>query len=421
MNSSLAQFDRDIPLPELVRAVPRTRLEAALKRTIGDAWRIVDDDGSLVLESGPNASLATVAVPLRLDIEVIGSLLAPEARKAHAQIAAGWLEMVLVSAHRYRMAADLHLEAVHADYEALQQKHAALQESEARYRELAGELEQRVQAQVATIEQTQRQLYQAEKMASIGSLAAGMAHEINNPIGFIRSNLGSANSYFDTMGKALTALRQANPVAAEAIWRDFDIDFILEDMPGLLAESVSGADRITRIVANLKAYSSIDCVSDSAVDLNEAVRAAAGVIADQLPDNIRLEADLQPLRRVICDIGRMNQVLFSLLQNARQAIGPEGGVIRVASSMSGNEARIAVSDNGCGIGSDVLSRIFDPFFTTRDVGKGMGLGLTVSRDIVAAHNGRIEVETSAGAGSTFTVCIPAGDAAGTANQISSMQ
>lgn len=406
MNNPLSSFDRDIPLAELLRAVPRGRLEAALNKTVGDAWRIVEADGETVLDSGPKATAATIDVPLRIDIEVIGRLLAPEARRVHAQVAAGWLEMVLASAHRYRMAADLHLEAVNADYEALQREHAALQESEERYRELAGQLEQRVRSQVETIENAQRQLYQAEKMASIGSLAAGMAHEINNPIGFIRSNLGTANTYFDKMNKALMALHQEEPEHVKSIWRLHDIEFVLEDFPGLLAESITGADRVTRIIAHLKAYASIDCASSASIDLNDAIRAAVDVIADQLPENIRLETDLQPLRQLACDIGRMNQVLFSLLQNAWQALGPGGGMIRVTSGIVGNEIRITVNDNGCGIKREILHRIFDPFFTTHDVGKGMGLGLTVSRDIVSAHNGRIEVETAVDAGSAFTVCLP---------------
>lgn len=405
MSDSLSRFDRDIPLAELLRAVPRARLEAALNRTLGNSWRIVEADGTPILAAGAEAAAAMISLPLRVDIEEVGSVQAPEARRAHAQVVVMWLEMVLASAHRYRMAADLHLEAVHADYEELQRKHAALQESEERYRGLAEQLEQRVQAQVGVIERTQRQLYQADKLASIGSLAAGMAHEINNPIGFIRSNLGTASVYAGKMHKMLGAYRQDGAAAAAALWHELDIDFVLGDFPGLLAESIAGADRVSRIVANLKAYSNIDCVSASAVDLNDAVRAATGVIGDQLPKNIRLETDLQPLRPIVCDLSRMNQVLFALLQNARHAVGSSDGMIRIGSSMAGDEVRIAVSDDGCGIGQDILGRIFDPFFTTREVGKGMGLGLTVARDIVSAHNGRIEVETAVGAGSTFTVCL----------------
>ena len=406
MNSKLSPFDRDLSLAELLAAVPRTRLEAALNRTIGEAWRIADNDGSVLWEGRERANEEELALPLSVDIETVGRLLAPETRREQAHAAARWLEMVLTGVQRYRMAADLHLEAVHADYQALQAKHAALQASETRYRELSGQLERRVQAQVEVIERTQRQLFLSEKMASIGSLAAGMAHEINNPIGFIRSNLCTASSYFDKMRATLEAFRKGDVKQAEAAWLQYDIDYVLEDFSGLLEESVTGADRVARIVANLKAYSNIDCRNDTNVDLNDAVRAAVGVIREMMPENVRLDMDLQPLPRIVCDLSRMNQVLFALLQNARQALGQEGGGIRVASSVSGDEIRIAVSDNGCGIAEDIVSRIFDPFFTTRDVGQGMGLGLTVSNDIVSAHSGRIEVETAAGAGSTFIVCLP---------------
>lgn len=412
MSSPRKRFDSDVSLAELLRAVPRPRLEAALDATVGNAWRIVDADGTLICESKAIAGLSTtsvivaVAVPLRVDIEVVGRLQAVEERREQAEAAAKWLEMVLASAHRYRMAADLHFETITADFEELQRQHAALQESEARYRELADELDQRVKAQVEVIERAQRQLYQTEKLASIGSLAAGMAHEINNPIGFIRSNLGTASAYVDKIGETLQAFRRADRQTADALWRRFDIDFLLEDFPVMLAESESGADRVARIVSNLKAYSNIDCTAVNPVDINDAVRASASVIGDQLPDKIKLEMVLQTLPPVMCDLGRMNQVLFALLQNAVHAVENSGGTIRIASEVAGDEIRIAVSDNGCGMRDDILNRIFDPFFTTREVGRGMGLGLTVSRDIVSAHGGRIEVLTAAGTGSVFTICLP---------------
>jgi two-component system NtrC family sensor kinase len=406
MNPALLKFDRDITLVELVRAVPRPKLMAALTTTIGGDWRIVDADGMSIIGADLKPAGPVNAVPLRIDFEVLGHLQTTENTGEPVTAAATWLELVLASSYRYQMAADLHLEAVHADYEALQRQHAALQESEARYRELANQLEQRVKAQVDVIERTQRQLYQTEKMASIGSLSAGMAHEINNPIGFIRSNLGTASAYVDKIGKALAALHGGDLKGAETVWRDFDIDFVLEDFPGLLAESIAGADRITRIVANLKAYASIDSMTSDTIDLNESVRAAARVISDQLPDNIKLDMDLQPLPNIVGDQSRMNQVFFALTQNARLALSGDGGWIRVGSRIHDDEIRVTVRDNGCGIPQDMLNRIFDPFFTTRDVGKGMGLGLTVSRDIVAAHAGRIEVQTSQGEGCTFIVCLP---------------
>jgi two-component system NtrC family sensor kinase len=410
VSHTLSKFDRDIPLAELLRAVPPAKLATALTNTLGSGWRIEDADGLLITGSGKSTDGEPVSLPLRVDFEVIGRLLATNAPHDHVAAAAMWLEMVLTSAYRYQMAADMHLETVTADYEALQGKHAALQESEERYRQLAGELEDRVKAQVTVIERAQRQLYQTEKMASIGSLSAGMAHEINNPIGFIRSNLSTGAAYFAKMHQVLHRLRHGDSKEAQALWDSLDIDFVLEDFPVLLAESTAGADRITRIVANLKAYATIDSLATTSIDLNDAVRAAAGVIGDQLPDNVDLDLDLQPLPNIAGDQSRMNQVMFALTKNAHLALSDAGGRIKVASRFQAGEIRITVSDNGCGIEQEVRSRIFDPFFTTRDVGKGMGLGLTVCRDIVHAHGGRIEFETAFGAGSTFTVCLPVASA-----------
>jgi C4-dicarboxylate-specific signal transduction histidine kinase len=406
MSVCLERFDRDFTLAELLRGLPLAKLEAALAGPLGENWAIEEADGTPVMGPGMKPGSAVIDAPLRIDIETSGRLLASESARTQVEACAAWLEMVLAGAYRYRMASDVHLEAVHADYEELQRKHAELQASEARYRDLAAQLEQRVKVQVAQIERTQRQLYQVEKMASVGSLAAGMAHEINNPIGFIRSNLASASAYFDKMRRALEVLRRGHEGPVDPVWQGFDLDFTLEDFPVLLAESITGADRIARIVASLKTYASVDCPRSAKTDLNDAVRAAAAVLADQWPDKVSLEMDLAPLPKIDCDQSRMNQVLFSLIQNAYHALGKQGGAIRIASRAADGEIRLDVRDNGSGIAPNILPRIFDPFFTTREIGKGMGLGLTVSRDILAAHGGHIEVETEVGAGSMFSIRLP---------------
>ncbi len=402
---SSAQFDRDFELGELLAAIPLARLKLALNASLGTHWRIVDAAGQLVL--GPDTAPAgdATAAPLRVNIDVVGQLQAFGPAREQVAASAAWLELLLCGACSYRMAADLHVEAVNADYAALQRKHAALQESEARYRDLAAQLERRVEAQVATITRAQRQLYLSEKMASVGSLAAGMAHEINNPIGFIRSNASTSLTYVEKIGKVLAAFRAGNAGEAERAWRAADMDFLLEDFPILLTESINGADRVSRIVTNLKKYANVNYAESGAVDLGEAVRSVAGIVADQLRQEIVLELDLQPVPHIMGDQGRINQMLLSIIQNAVHAI-PGPGRIRVSMWQEGSEARIAVNDDGCGMAPDILSRIFDPFFTTRDVGKGMGLGLTVSHDIATAHGGRIEVESAPGMGSTFTIVLP---------------
>jgi phosphoglycerate-specific signal transduction histidine kinase len=156
----------------------------------------------------------------------------PAARQPWLDSAARWIELLLGAANRYRMAADLHLQAVHADHRELMAKHAALAESEQRYRTLSAELEDRVLRQVALIEQSQRRMYETEKMASIGNLAAGMAHEINNPMGFVRSNLTTAKSYVASLTQAIGS-QQWDPA------RRADLDDLLEDFQALIAESLA--------------------------------------------------------------------------------------------------------------------------------------------------------------------------------------
>jgi signal transduction histidine kinase len=398
-------FDRDMELKELLDPSLAKKLAPLLDRTFGPRWRILDPGGACLMGNGNVPGDDAAEAPLRLDFEVVGKLSVSGGSNDEVQRLADWMELVLAGAYRYRMAADIHMEAVHADYEALQKKHADLQASEARYRELAFELERKVAEQVELIMQAQRQLYQTEKMASVGSLAAGMAHEINNPIGFIRSNAATSLDYVEKLATVLQAYRKGAHAQASAAWDEVDLDFIMEDFPTLIQESISGADRVARIIANLKRYASIDYALSAEVDLNEAVKIVAAIVADQLPENVRFETDLHPLPRLVCDQGRINQMLLSLVQNAVQATSGKG-VVRVTTGVESGEIRIAVTDDGVGIAPDILTRIFDPFFTTREVGQGTGLGLTVSRDIAVAHGGRIEVSSVQGSGSTFTLCLP---------------
>jgi two-component system NtrC family sensor kinase len=411
--SAPERFDRDATLGELLRALPRGQLPAALERSLGPHWEMLDLDGARALGPGlDGAAAAALEAPLRLGIDTLGRLRAAGPDAAQLAGAAGWVELALAGAERYRMASELHLESVHADYQALHVQHAALQQSEARYRALAAQLEQRVAAQTRAIEHAQRQFFHTEKMASVGTLAAGMAHEINNPIGFIRSNLGSAAQYVDNLAEALLAYRGGDAAAAQLAWRRHDIDAVLQDFPGLLAESAAGADRVAGIVHKLKAYASVECAGAVPADVAEAVRAVAALVAEQLPAGARLELDLAPLPALACDPGRVRQMLLALLDNARQALdGAGAGLIRVSGRVDGGAIRLVVEDDGCGVAPDIAARVFDPFFTTRDVGQGMGLGLTVARDIASAHGGSVALD-SAGAGTRVTVALPLAGLAG---------
>lgn len=396
-------FDREFTLSELLGGISRKKLSAALATLLGAGFRLSSSAGE-VLAGTTDDLPGGVRVAVRHDLEALGWL---EAVAAEDQVgaAATLLELLLHQGARYHMASELHIEVVRADYEALQDQYAALQASEARYRELSQQLEERVQQQVRVIETTQLQLYQAEKMASIGQLAAGVAHEINNPIGFIRSNLGTARGYVERLQQFAPAIC-ANPPLAEA-WKRADMDFLIEDFGALLKESVDGADRVARIVADLKGFSNVDHAEVEVVDLNDSLRSVCNVAHAQVSPKAEVVMDLGELPPLRCHAGRLNQVFLSLLLNAAQAMDARGE-IRIRSRHAGSELRVEFADTGHGIAQDVLERIFDPFFTTRDVGRGTGLGLTVSRDVIAAHGGRIEVQSAPGKGSAFTVVLPAG-------------
>ncbi|CUI05137.1 sensor histidine kinase [Massilia antarctica] len=394
MNKHLPAFDRQVSLRDMMRHVPAAALAAAMEHSVGHAWRIADIDDELVRAGALAIDGPVCTVALVVDIDVVGTLSAPAERQAWLAPAGKWIELLLGASNRYRMAADLHLETVMSDHDELMAKHAALATSEARYRTLSAQLEARVQEQVDQIEQSQRRMYQAEKMASIGSLAAGMAHEINNPIGFIRSNLSTAKEYVATLAQAIAAA----PAAAK-------LAYVLDDFPNLINESIAGADRVSRIVADLKAYAHCEPAQFATIDPNDALRAAVRMLGD-LPAGVRLETEFAALPQVACDPDGLTRVVLALLLNARTAMRERQGVIRLASAAHDGELLVSVSDQGCGIEDTVLPRIFDPFFTTHGVGGGIGLGLTVAADIVRAHSGHIALRSTAGGGSTFDVQIP---------------
>jgi signal transduction histidine kinase len=258
---------------------------------------------------------------------------------------------------------------------------------------------------VAAIEAAQRQLYRAEKMAGVGRLAAGMAHEINNPIGFIHSNLGTARGYLAALNEAGRAIERGDVQAAAASWRQHELGFVLRDFDALLQECESGSRRIAAIVADLKAYSSIDGSPAAPVDVGAALQVVARLARSQFDPCPRIVEEIAPVPPVHGDAGRLGQAFMNVLVNAIKAVAA-GGEIRLVAGPADGGARVAVHDDGCGIPADVLPRVFDPFFTTRAPGAGTGLGLTVSRDIVLAHGGRIDIRSAAGGGTSVTLWLP---------------
>ena len=405
-------FDQELTLAELLRGVAPAKLVTALATLLGGDVRLVAADGAELAAGRPDtappdplSNPRSNRTPLRHEFETIGFVESGVSEAHRVEAAAALVEMLLAANARYQMASRLHTEVVHADYESLQRKNTELAASEARYKALAGNLEERVAEQVKTIETAQRQLFQAEKMAAVGQLAAGMAHEINNPIGFVRSNLATAGGYLARLDQLARTARASGDPAVLAYWRKEDMDFVLGDFAALLNESVSGADRIAAIVADLKEFSNIDHAEQQLADINACVRSVCKVAASRMAGRAEVVLALGEIPMVRCRPGHINQVLLNLLLNAAQAMD-EPGQVRIATTAEGDGVRIEIADNGRGIAPDVLPRIFDPFFTTRAVGQGTGLGLTVARDVLAAHGGAIAVESELGRGTTFSIHLP---------------
>jgi signal transduction histidine kinase len=258
----------------------------------------------------------------------------------------------------------------------------------------------------------QAQLLQQEKMASIGQLAAGIAHEINNPMGFIQSNLGTLKNYGETLKEYVqdidlmaTKYSEAEQKHLAELRSMLDIDFLFEDMPTLISESVTGAKRVRDIVQTLKSFSHVDQAEVLQININDCINNTVETAASTLKQKATVVKEFGELPLLECRPHEMSQLFLNLLLNASQAIAQQGE-IRVKTSLEGDMIVIAVSDTGCGIPQEIIGRIFEPFFTTREVGKGTGLGLSMCYDIVKKHNGKIDVESTVGAGTTFTIRLP---------------
>lgn len=262
------------------------------------------------------------------------------------------------------------------------------------------------------VDERTHELLQSSKMAAIGQLAAGVAHEINNPLGFVNSNLGSLNRYAGQLLEIIDACEASaagHPEIAARINKikaDHDLNYLRQDMPALIDESLQGLERVKHIVHSLKDFAHADAVGMQSADLLSGLENTLDVVWNQLKFKAEVVRQLAPLPPVRCIPGQINQVFMNLLLNAVQAI--EGhGTITLESGRDDKGVWIAIADTGSGMTETVRQRLFEPFFTTKPVGSGTGLGLSVSWDIVVnKHRGRIDVESEPGKGSRFTVWLP---------------
>ena len=264
----------------------------------------------------------------------------------------------------------------------------------------------------AEMERLQAQVLQAEKMASLGQLAAGVAHELNNPAGFIYSNIDLLKEYVKRLESCLSDYDKLElpPEAAariKTIKQEIDYDNIVADLDSILSDCHEGAERIREVVQNLRLFSRLDEAEVKRVDLNEGIESTVRLLPGYFKSgHVILLRTYGEIPQVNCYAAQLNQVWMNLLVNAAQAIGNVAGEVRIATRCEGRTVIVSVSDTGPGIEPEQLKKIFDPFFTTKPVGEGTGLGLSISHGIIERHRGKIEVESSTGHGTTFTVSLP---------------
>ncbi|WP_271194862.1 ATP-binding protein [Pseudomonas turukhanskensis] len=272
-----------------------------------------------------------------------------------------------------------------------------------------------LQHEIAERKQLESQLVQSEKLASIGQLAAGVAHEINNPIGFISSNHTTLEQYVTGLLELIALYEQSENDIAPGALKDslaalrvrLDLPFIQEDIPVLLKESREGITRVRQIIQDLKDFSRVDSEQEwQWADLHKGIESTLNIVASELKYKADVIRHYGVLPEVKCLSSQLNQVVMNLVVNAAQAMGEQRGKIEIRTGAQGDRVWIEISDNGVGIPKEVIPKIFDPFFTTKPLGKGTGLGLSLSYGIVKKHGGSMGVESEPGQGSTFRIELP---------------
>lgn len=334
------------------------------------------------------------------------------------------LDQVIGGNFKHLMTSGLHKQVVKESYEEIRLKNELLEKSEKKYRLLAENLEKEVFRISEEVKEAHTQMMHQEKLASIGHLAAGVAHEINNPMGFISSNLRTLKDYTLDLNKALKVYndlcddieslfrsavldsesREKLKTRMEDI-RKLDVEYILNDIPQLLEESMEGAERINKIVSDLKDFAHPGEEQPSHADLIECIESTLRIVWNELKYKTTVIRSYQKIPEIYCFPRQLNQVIMNLLVNAAQAI-EKNGDIEIMTRDLGDHVEMIIRDTGHGIPEDIQPRIFNPFFTTKEVGKGTGLGLNLVYNIIKKHQGEIHVKSEVGKGTSFIIKLP---------------
>jgi signal transduction histidine kinase len=368
---------------ELAATLKRERIVALVCDAVDEAIPNTGTRLDLGVPGEAGGQAAALAVPLELRGEVVGAL-AVGAKRSGLPYGGDDVEFLGALAHEAAIA----LENARS-YEALVALNARLEE---RVRERTAQLEgaNRELAEAYTeLKNAEVQLVQSEKMASLGRLVAGVAHEINNPVSFIAASVAPLRRRLES------AATDAPPEVAK----------LLGDAGEIVDVMARGAERTAAIVKDLRSFSRLGEATRKPVDLHEGLEVSLRLLEPRWRDRIAIQRDYGTLPLVECDPGQVNQVFMNVLANACDAI-PERGNLWLTTRAEEDMVQITIRDDGVGMPPQVVGRIFDPFFTTKDVGGGTGLGLAISHGVVTGHGGRIEVESAPGEGATFRITLP---------------
>lgn len=278
---------------------------------------------------------------------------------------------------------------------------------------------------IQALKDTQGQLVHSEKMASLGQLVAGVAHELNNPVGFLYANFPQLEEYVNDLLDLIDALLslpmdETSQKIAEQKIKEFDLVFIREDIQDIIRSGKSGASRIKEIVFSLRSFSRLDEAELKSVLLEDGLNDTLAILNHQAKNRIQIVKDYQLNQPVLCFAGQVNQVFMNIIYNAIQAISGEGA-LTISTHRDNEWAVVSIADSGSGMSKETMAKIFDPFFTTKKVGEGTGLGLSISYGIIEKHGGRIEVESELGQGTRFTIYLKLVPQIGNHNQSSESQ
>jgi signal transduction histidine kinase len=267
----------------------------------------------------------------------------------------------------------------------------------------------------ARLSMAQEQLMQSEKLASIGQLAAGVAHEINNPIGYVFSNFETLGTYigrmltmFEHYQQAEASIGNAEVLASvRALRATVDLDFLIEDIPVLMSESREGISRVRKIVQDLKDFSRVDANQEwQWANLHAGIDSTLNIVSNEVKYKADVIKEYGDIPDIECQPSHINQVIMNIVINGAHAISGERGRITIRTGCDDTNVWIEITDNGTGIPKEIQSRIFDPFFTTKPIGSGTGLGLSLSYGIIQKHGGQIDVQSAPGCGTTFRITLP---------------